>query len=272
VWVDSAWLITMDSTRLRTCLDDDYRTLRAAIAGTDLTTRVPSCPDWTTADLAAHVAEVYQHKTECIRLGTEPTSWEPETLDPDPLTALEATYAALLAQFDAHDPADRAGSWYKPNQTVGFHIRRMAQETVIHRVDAELAAAAAATAPPTPIPSPIPEDLALDGIDEFLNAFLAYGSRAWSKHFADLLATPDERPLLLTTGDNAWLVRALPEGVLVEEHPLGSAPQDPAATATATVQALLLWLWNRTDDTTVSLSGDPNLLTQFGALRSCSTS
>lgn len=267
--VDSAWLAAMDSTRLRTCLDHDYRILHATIAGTDPTTRVPSCPDWTTADLAAHVAEVYQHKTECIRLGAQPTTWAPEALDPDPLTALAAAYAALLAQFDAHDPADHAGSWYKPNQTVGFNIRRMAQETAIHRVDAELAAAAATST--TPTPTPIPEDLALDGIDEFLNAFLAYGSRAWSEHFTDLLTTPDERPLLLTTGDNAWLVRATPKGVLVEEHPLGSAPQDPAATVTATAQALLLWLWNRTDDTTVSLNGDPNLLTRFGALRKRST-
>jgi hypothetical protein len=30
---------------------------------------------------------------------------------------------------------DPAGSWYTPDQTVGFWIRRMAQETVIHRID-----------------------------------------------------------------------------------------------------------------------------------------
>ena len=45
----------------------------------------------------------------------------------------------------------------------------MAQETVIHRVDAELAAG-------EPI-APIPDDLAVDGIDEVLERFLAYGSR-----------------------------------------------------------------------------------------------
>jgi hypothetical protein len=32
-------------------------------------------------------------------------------------------------------PEDPAGSWYTPDQTVGFWIRRMAHETVIHRID-----------------------------------------------------------------------------------------------------------------------------------------
>jgi hypothetical protein len=52
----------------------------------------------------------------------------------------------------------------RPDQTVGFWIRRMAQETVVHRVDAELAAEVA--------PGAIPDDIALDGIDEFLIAFI----------------------------------------------------------------------------------------------------
>ena len=49
-----------------------------------------------------------------------------------------------------------------------FWIRRMAQETVIHRVDAELALG-------EPF-APIPDDLALDGIDEVLERFLAFGT------------------------------------------------------------------------------------------------
>ena len=45
----------------------------------------------------------------------------------------------------------------------------MAQETVIHRVDAELGAGAEL--------APIPVDLAHDGIDEFLVAFVEYGAQ-----------------------------------------------------------------------------------------------
>ena len=56
----------------------------------------------------------------------------------------------------------------------------MAQETVIHRLDAELALGA-------PI-APIPEDLAVDGIDEVLKLFVGYGSHAWLEDFQPLLA------------------------------------------------------------------------------------
>ena len=43
--------------------------------------------------------------------------------------------AGLVAEFSARKPEDPAGTWYTPDQTVGFCIGRMAQETVIHRID-----------------------------------------------------------------------------------------------------------------------------------------
>ena len=86
------------------------------------------------------------------------------------MALLDRAYAALTAEFAARSPESPAFTWYGPDQTVGFWIRRMAQETVIHRVDAELGAGVASIAP-------IPADLAHDGIDEFLVAFVEYGTR-----------------------------------------------------------------------------------------------
>ena len=277
VSAESGWLGHMELTRLRTCLEDDYRLLHATISKADPAARVPPCPDWTVTDLADHVAEVYRHKTACIQLGVEPDPWpvqddnaDPDldstsTSDPapDPIAALDQAYTGLLAQFDAHQPDDHAGSWYEPGQSVAFWIRRMAQETVIHRVDAELAAG--------PAPTAIPEDLAVDGIDEILNVFVAYSSVAWLDDFASLLTTPDQRPLVLAAGDHAWSVMATKAGVLVEQIPAGTTPEATGATVTGTAQNLLLWLWNRADDTVVSLSGDPGLLTQFHGLRVIAT-
>src|SRR5258708_3724435 len=60
--------------------------------------------------------------------------------DEPPLELLDRAYAALSAEFAARRPEDHTFTWYDPDQTVGFWIRDMAQETVIHRVDAELAA------------------------------------------------------------------------------------------------------------------------------------
>jgi uncharacterized protein (TIGR03083 family) len=252
---------TMEFDEFRASLDDDFRLLRAAVVAADPAARVPTCPDWNLADLAGHVAEVYLHKAECIRLDAFPDPWPPETSNPDPVAALDETYAALLAQFAAHSPADHAATWYEPDQTVGFWIRRMAQETVIHRVDAELAAGSP--------PSPIRADLAVDGIDEVLKVFVGYGTTEWRDEFADLLDAPDERELAIGTGQQAWVAVATPAGVRVSDA--DAKPSTAAAAVEGEPEPLLLWLWNRADDSAVQVSGDASLHEQFRRLRAAAT-
>lgn len=71
--------------------------------------------------------------------------------DGEPLALLDGAFTELLAEFAAHSPDDPAGTWYGPDQSVGFWIRRMAHETAIHRIDAEIAAGITAT--------PVPDDV-----------------------------------------------------------------------------------------------------------------
>ena len=248
----------MDSTRLSECLATDFRALRAAVAAADPTAPVPSCPDWSVGDLAVHTATVYLHKTECIRLRRDPDPWPPELPDSDPLALLDGSYAGLVAEFAAHRPGDPARTWYGPDQTVGFWIRRMAQETVIHRIDAELAAG-------LPL-SPVPDDLAVDGIDELLDVFLGYGTVTWAAEYAELLAGADGRPLVVRTTDRAWTARTTEEGIRIAA---GAAP-DAAAEISGDPVPLLLRLWNRADSG-VSAQGDPELLARFQALTVAST-
>ncbi len=161
-----AGLSGMEYSRFLDCLAADFARLRA-IVPTDLNAAVPSCPGWTVADLTRHVGMVYMHKTLAMREGAEPEQWPPEGLaDEKPLALLDRAYAGLVAEFAARKPADPAGTWYAPDQTVGFWIRRMAQETVIHRIDAELGTGQPVTQ--------VPADLAVDGIDELLKVFVAY--------------------------------------------------------------------------------------------------
>lgn len=247
--------------RLLAYLGDDFTLLRAAIAAAEPDAQVPTCPDWTVADLAHHVAEVYLHKAECIRLRALPDPWPPPQESGQDLTAaLDAAYAALTEQFASHTPTDPAATWYEPDQSVGFWIRRMAQETVIHRADAELAGA-------RPL-SPIPGDLAIDGIDEMLKLFTCYGSTRWREGFGDLLDAPDERPISVVTGQAAWAVKATRQGV---EATGPSRPAAAAAAVSGDPGALLLWLWNRAGDGAVRCSGDPALLAQFRALRTAAS-
>ncbi|HEX2419673.1 MAG TPA: maleylpyruvate isomerase family mycothiol-dependent enzyme [Micromonosporaceae bacterium] len=159
----------MEMSRYLACLWHDAARLRA-IAVDNLELSVPSCPGWTVADLIGHVAEAYQHKTECIRQGKLPKPWPPPPTGEEPVERFDRSLSELLAEFDKHQPTDAAGTWYTPDQSVGFWIRRMAQETVIHRVDAELAISDVTA---------IPTDLALDGVDEVLGIFLGWAPRTF---------------------------------------------------------------------------------------------
>ncbi|MEQ4301623.1 maleylpyruvate isomerase N-terminal domain-containing protein [Plantactinospora sp. B6F1] len=274
--------------RLLECLAADQARLRQ-VASADLAATVPSCPDWTVADLVRHVALVYLHKVECMRTGRIPSSWPPDLSGEEPLALLDRACLALRAEFDSRDPAALAPTWYDPDQTVGFWLRRMAQETVIHRVDAELATAQPVTE--------IPGDLAADGIDEVLRLFLGYGTRRWPEEFTDVLPDPAVQ-VRATAGPASWLVRLGPEGATVasgraasgrlptpryaapdqapvmrstgvggdrsaatadEASGTGDEPPtevEPAATVSASADRLLLWLWRRSAADAVSWAGD----------------
>jgi uncharacterized protein (TIGR03083 family) len=237
----------------------DAARLREA-AARDLSAPVPSCPEWTVTDLVGHVAEVYLHKTECMRRNARPEDWPSGPSGEQPLTLFDRAYAALSAEFAARPPESPAWTWYAPEQNVGFWLRRMAQETVIHRVDAELAAG-------LPV-SPIPDDLAVDGVDEVLERFLAYGSRVWKEDFGNMLddlGALDGRAVRVSTGERAWLVRAAKDGVSV------SGQGDSAASVSGAPQPLLLWLWRRTGDEVVTVDGDRALVAKLRELLGAAT-
>jgi uncharacterized protein (TIGR03083 family) len=197
------------------------------------------------ADLTRHVGKVYLHKTQAMRDGVEPETWPPATLaDEDPIALLERAYADLRAEFAHRSPADPAGSWYGPDQTVGFWIRRMAHETVIHRIDAELATGQQV--------APIPDDLAVDGIDELLRVFVAYGVAEWGDYFTEILADAPGARFTLQTDGAAWQVSTGPGRFAVE----GGRAAAPEATIAGSPADLLRWVWNRdTEPTSVTVDG-----------------
>ncbi len=100
----------MDFADLRAQLDHEFALLRAAVVAAPADARVPTCPDWTAADLAGHVAEVYRHKAVAIRLNAWPKPWPPERPAVAPEEDLDLAYAELVEQLDAHSPADPAST------------------------------------------------------------------------------------------------------------------------------------------------------------------
>jgi uncharacterized protein (TIGR03083 family) len=241
----------MEFSRLLGCLAADFDRLRE-VAARDLTAPVPSCPGWTVTDLVRHVAEVYLDKVECMRLGRSPDNWPPDLTGEEPTESLDRAYAALRGEFAARAPGDSAYTWYQPDQSVGFWIRRMAQETVIHRIDAELGLREEVR--------PIPEDLALDGADEVLEIFLAYSSQHYADEFGPELKEASGRSVRLTAGPRSWLVTADPTGVRLDSG------GTPVATVEAPADAMLRWLWARGGDDRVKVSGATDAVTELRGL------
>jgi uncharacterized protein (TIGR03083 family) len=248
----------MEYARFLDCLATDFARLRALVPA-DPAAAVPSCPGWTVADLTRHVAEVYLHKTLAMREGAEPDPWPPAGLAAEePLALLDRAYAGLVGEFAARKPGDRAGSWYTPDQTVGFWARRMAQETVIHRIDAELAAR-------QPV-APVPADLAVDGIDELLKVFVAFSVAEWGDYFTDILAGSPGRSYTVRTDGAAWRVRT-GAGMFAVDDGAGDGAADVTVSGPPT--AVLRWIWNREgpgEPSGVTVEGAPEAVEE---LRAC---
>lgn len=224
----------MQMSRYLTLIQRDEQRLAAAAEG-NLAARVPSCPDWTVQDLVEHVGHVYLHKVECMRQQRSPEPWPPPAHGRDPLEWLGEQTAVLLEELAERGPAAPSYTWHEPDQSVGFWYRRMAQETAVHRVDAELAAGAH---------TPVDPELALDGVDELLDIIFAGD---WSDlPQADLIGR-----VALRAGARAWLVVLEPDQVRIEPEIDGAE-----ATVNADPSDLLLWLWRRLPTGAVTVEGD----------------
>jgi uncharacterized protein (TIGR03083 family) len=245
-----------DPARFRECLNADYTRLRE-VATRDLNAQVPSCPGWDVAELVRHTGAVYLHKVQAMREGAEPESWPPAGVnEKEPLDVLDWGFTDLNAEFDARDPKDATGTWFGPDQTVGFWIRRMAQESVIHRVDAELAL-------DEPIAA-IPDDLAIDGIDEVLVCFLEFASTNWRQYFP-ALDNAAGRSVRIAADGASWNAEIAKDGVHIGKD------GDAEATVSGKPGDVLLWLWRRKGDEAVTKQGDTALIDELRELLGTAT-
>jgi uncharacterized protein (TIGR03083 family) len=228
----------MDRERYLELLAADGALLRTA-AERDLSAAVPSCPGWDVRDAVRHTAEVYEHKIACVELGgAKPDPWPPEwSPTSDSLAWFDDAHHRVIEMLRTTDPAAPSWTWLPDDQTAGFWLRRMAQETAIHRVDVELAFGAV---------TPVDRELAVDGIDELLYLMVAGD---W---------TGDEQPDLVGTAavatpERTWTIRMVEDRVDVDE----GDGADASATVMAEPAPLLLWLYGRAPDDVVTVSGDP---------------
>ncbi|MFJ6011237.1 maleylpyruvate isomerase family mycothiol-dependent enzyme [Streptomyces sp. NPDC092952] len=139
---------------------------RAAIRGADLSTTVPTCPEWDLRALAHHIGQVHHWVAEIVRTrsaevippdrvpNATPADEDAETLD---AWLAEGAAAAVEALRDA-GPEVKVWSWAWEGST-GFWARRMAHETIVHHADAALTTGTGFEVDP---------ELAADTIEEWL--------------------------------------------------------------------------------------------------------
>ncbi|MFE2263156.1 maleylpyruvate isomerase family mycothiol-dependent enzyme [Streptomyces griseosporeus] len=231
----------------------------AALRDADLTTAVPSCPDWTLADLVRHTGSVQRWFSVLLRsrIQEPPRTREvdlrlPEREDGYPDWLAESATVAAEA-FAATDPDLPMWAW-GVDQHARFWARRMLFETLLHRADAELALGL------TPA---IDRALAVDGIDEFL-VNLPFAT-FFAPKVAELRGPGRTIRFRTTDGDESWLVRLRPDGFGLEEA--GAAADTADATVRGTAADLLLLVYGRLPYQAQALAheGDEDLLTHWFA-------
>ncbi len=140
----------------------------AAAAGTDAD--VPSCPGWTVTDLLDHCVRGDGWARTIAEQGragsTErvlPAETDPSLQGDALVEAFREGARSLVAALSSVTPDTPVWTFSSTNRTASFWQRRRAQETSVHRYDAETAAGT---------PTPLDAELAVDGIDEFFTVFL----------------------------------------------------------------------------------------------------
>ncbi len=237
----------MNTTTYITHIETDGRALIEAVAAAP-EAQVQACPGWTTRDLAKHLGGVYAFVIAQLHAGN-PESRAPSNAPEAPETGditpwLRDRHQDVLAALRAATPDAPAWTWI-PEKTAAFFYRRMAQETAVHRWDAQQAAGTL---------TPLDPELATDGINEVMTVFMQHAPRGPIDYPAGSLH------LHRTDGEGEWML-TVQDGALTVAHE--HAKGDAAARGPA--QAILLYLWGR-GRAGLACHGDEALLDAWGSI------
>lgn len=222
----------------------------ADLARGDLGVAVPTCPEWTLRDLLEHTGQVHRWLTEASRGNPARPTRASIQVPADAQSIADWFRAgiddavAVLSKLEPHEPR---WTWAKPDggDTAQWYFRRIAQETLVHRLDAELAIGDVTAVDPT---------FAADGMEEMCDVFLpaatgqAIGGSGESLH------------LHATDVDGEWTLTLQADRVDVAR---GHAKGDAAIRGA--MRDLLLQVWGRDPIGEVETFGDDAIVATFRA-------
>jgi uncharacterized protein (TIGR03083 family) len=239
----------MDYAEYCDALRREGHSLGGAARAAGIEAPVPSCPEWKVADLLGHVGRLHRWVTAIVESqGDDPTDHWSHAEPPPPEVRLDWFDAGVDLVADALlgvDAATEAWSW-TDDRTAGFWARRQANETAVHRWDAQGAQGKQGTV------ESIEHALAVDGIDEF------FGLIPFWRGASAVQGAGETIHLHATDGDGEWLMRLAAGAVIVtREHAKGDvAGRGPASD-------LLLFLYGRVAPSQLEVFGDASLLDRW---------
>ena len=209
-----------------------------AARGVDPETRVPTCPDWSVAELVKHTGTVHRWATQMVR-DLAAVRLDPRTLDlglPDDGSGyadwLAAGAGPLASVFGDADPDAPMWAW-GADQHARFWFRRMLHETTVHRADVEIA---------TGRQPRIDAAAAADAVDELLDNLPS--ASYFRPRVEELRGDGETIVLRARDSGDTWLIRLAGDGYRWER---AGADDTVAGTVavTARAEALTLLLYAR---------------------------
>ena len=250
---------TLDFPDLLRLIDERAIAFRAAVAAApSLDVQVPTCPEWTLFDLAQHLGVGRRAWAATVAAGPDATAKaEPQgdLVAPREREAMLAWLAEstqlLLDELRAAGPDRGCWTWWGTSQspeTCRAVARHQLQEIAVHTYDAQLVAGA---------PQPLPDEVALDGVEEFLFT-ICTTTVAWPHETAAVDYHVTEgyswRNWLSADGARAALLPAPGTATAADEN-----PDSAGASARGTASDLVLVFYDRIPLNSLKLDGNRRL-------------
>jgi uncharacterized protein (TIGR03083 family) len=226
--VDSYVFCPLEPSAYLGRLTADSTSFMQLLESQPLDTPVATCGDWDLAALATHVGWVHRWATVAMQTAAMPDrgAVERPASQEELLDWFTAGTANLLETLSDIDPTGPTWHPFAPPQLAGLWPRRLAHETTIHLLDAQLACSDK---------QGVDAVMASDGIDEYLTVTLP-------RVLVGDGATSPTTTLHIhcTDVEGEWLIVPSPDGLIItREHAKGDAAlRGPAG-------ALLADLWGR---------------------------
>ncbi|MGW1730223.1 maleylpyruvate isomerase family mycothiol-dependent enzyme [Streptomyces sp. NPDC001999] len=241
-------------------IDERSSAFRAVVASApSLDVQVPTCPEWTLFDLAQHIGEGRRAWAATVAAGPAPAKSAAEGAPAAPRereavpTWLAESTGQLLDALREAGPGRGCWTWWGASQspqTCGAVARHQLQQLAVHTYDAQVTVGA---------PEPLPDEVALDGVEEFLSTCVATTSAWPHKPTAfDFHATEGHSWRLTVDGDGARSTRISAPGTT----PVATADEGPNAAGVSvrgTASELVLFVYDRIPADSLQIEGDAGL-------------